>query len=104
MIRKLLFIVIICSLDAKAVVDCYGVPTVLKMGEYGSQEAYVIVRVEGKDFRLGKPTDASTMVRMSTAQSALIANLQVKLRFYGEVSCDAASSSKTIPNSIQLIR
>jgi len=53
-------------------VDCTGVPSVVKMGEYGAQEAYVIVRINDLDFRMGKPADDAVKARMSLAQSALM--------------------------------
>ena len=63
-------------------VDCTGVPSVVKMGEYGAQEAYVIVRINDLYFRMGKPIDNAVKARKNLAQSALIANHQIKLRLY----------------------
>jgi len=57
--------------------DCYGTPSFVKTGEYGAQESYVIVRVEDKDYRLGKPS---------------------------EDTCSTAPANRAIPNSFQLIK
>ncbi len=92
------------SVNTFASADCYGVPSVVKMGEYGAQESYVIVRLGGKDYRLGNPSDAAVKMRASIVQTALVAGKQVKLRFYREASCDTASSNRVIPNSVQLVK
>ena len=86
-----------------AAVNCSGIPSAVKMGEYGLQEAYIITTINGKDYRLGKFDDDGAKIRLSIAQSALLAEKEVVLRFYDEVSCDNASTNKTIPNSTQLV-
>ena len=96
--------VILFSINALASINCSGVPSVVKMGEFGAQESYVIVRIGGKDYRLGKPADDATKMRAAIVQTALVADKQVALRFYSEESCDTAASNRAIPNSVQLIK
>jgi hypothetical protein len=74
------------------------------MGEYGAQESYVITNIGGKDYRLGKPDDDAVKMRASIVQTALVAEKAIILRFYGESTCATASSNRTIPNSVQLIK
>ena len=85
-------------------VDCIGTPDAVKMGEFGAQESYAILRMDGKDYRLGLPTEDAVKVRVSLAQTALAAGKQVRLRFWGLSTCDEASTQRAIPNSIQLLR
>ena len=85
-------------------VDCHGTPSFVKMGEYGAQESYVIVRINDKDYRLGKASDDATKIRLSIAQTALVTDKEVKLRFYREDSCSAASAKRVTPNSFQLVK
>ncbi len=84
--------------------DCTGVPSAVKMGEYGNQEAYVIVRIGDVDYRLGRFDDDAAKVRLTIVQSALMSQEQVKLRFFNVNTCGEASSNKEIPNSTQIIK
>jgi len=95
---------VLLSTSALSAVDCYGVPSFVKMGEYGNQEAYIIIRVKDKDYRLGIATDDNAKIRLSIAQSALMADKEVKLRFWHYTSCDDASANRAIPNSFQLVK
>jgi hypothetical protein len=103
--KLLLFLLSLCisSLGWSAV-DCVGVPQAVKMGEYGNQEAYVIVRIHGLDYRLGMPEDEATKIRVSLAQTALVSGFPLKLRIWGEDACIAASENKRSINSVQLVR
>lgn len=96
--------IMILSFKSTAAIDCYGIPSFVKMGEYGAQESYVIVRLGDNDYRLGHVSDDATKIRVSIAQTALVTDKEVKLRFYDEKSCSAASINKAIPNSFQLVR
>lgn len=102
--RVFVFCVTIFATTNVLAVDCMGIPTVVKMGEYSAQEAYAIVRINSKDYRLGKPTDDNVKARMSLAQTALVADKNLMLRFYNVSSCDVASSERRTPNSVQLLK
>gem|GEM_PF-5399752 len=107
MISKLLnFIVIAAGLTISgithATVYCVGVPSVVKVGETGKQESYLIVRVEGKDYRLGIATDDLAKSRFALATSAVVSKSRLILSFYAETSCEDASVNTTIPTSVQL--
>lgn len=95
--------VLVLPLQAMAV-NCSGIPDTVKMGEFGGQEAYAIVRIGGRDYRLGLATDDATKVRVSLAQTALTADKTLLLRFFGAASCDDASTNNSIPNSTHLVR
>lgn len=81
--------------------DCRGIVTAVKVGEYGKQESNLLVTVNGSDYNLGTYTDPLAKVRFSVAQSALIANHEILLRFY-QIDCLTAATNKKIPNSTQL--
>ncbi len=97
--------VLMLGLPFKALAaECYGVPQVVKMGEYGAQEAYIILRMNSLDYRMGRPDDDAAMARMSIIQTALIAEKDVKLRFWNVDTCELASQERRVPNSVQLIK
>lgn len=85
-------------------VDCIGVPDSVKMGEYSAQEAYSIVHIAGKDYRLGHHSSSVTKISVSLAQTALVSEKKLKLRFYNVASCQAASTDRKTPNSVQLLK
>lgn len=95
--------IIFLSMNVDAAVNCAGVPSTVKMGEYGIQEAYIITTINGRDYRLGRYDEDGAKIRLSLVQSALLADKEVVFRFYDEISCVNASTNKTIPNSTQLI-
>jgi hypothetical protein len=103
MLKTLSAITLACFSCAAQAADCYGVPEAVKMGEYGAQEAYVIVSMGAKDYRLGRYDAEGTKIRLSLVQTALVAEKQIKLRFWNTDSCDLASENKSIPNSVQLL-
>jgi hypothetical protein len=74
------------------------------MGEFGAQEEFVIVRIGSMDYRLGLPSEDATKIRLSIVQSAILAEKQVKLRFWLPSTCEQASAERLVPNSVQLIR
>lgn len=96
--------VLMFAASSQAAVDCSGVPEVVKMGNYASQERYVIVTINGQDYRLGDGADDYTKARMTLVQTALLAGKKIKLRFYGHSSCSAAGSDRAIPSSTQMTR
>ena len=103
--KNILFIVVFSIISSNAYsADCYGIPNVVKMGEYGAQESYVIMRMDGKDYRLGRFDEEATKYRISLAQTALVSDKQIKLRFWDTESCDIASTNRQVPNSMQLIK
>ena len=85
-------------------VECVGVPESVKMGEYGAQEEYAIVRIAGRDYRLGHHTNEATKIRVSLAQTALVSEKRLKLRFWTSESCQVASQGRATPNSVQLLK
>lgn len=85
-------------------VDCYGITSFVKMGEYVDQESYIIVRINDKGYRLGKASDDATNIQLSIAQTALVTDKEVKLRFYSVDSCSAVSENRATPNSFQLVK
>lgn len=103
---KYLVIAIVFSISAQtmAAVDCKGLPDIVKMGEYGAQEAYSIVRINNLDFRLGQAEDDFTKARLSLATTALVADKEILLKFYNSSTCQEASSQRKTPNSVQLIK
>lgn len=89
--------------SSHAAVDCSGVPEVLKMGDFGSQERYVIVDLGGRDYRLGDAADHRTKARLALAQTALLAGRKLTLRFYGHNSCSSAGDARALPSSTQIV-
>ena len=85
-------------------IECVGVPARVKMGEYSNQDTFVIVHIEGKDYRLGDPSDDKTKARLSLVQTALVTDKNTMLRFYNIDSCEVASASHAVPNSVQLLK
>ena len=67
-------------------VECQGVPTAVKMGEYGGQESLIFVKIDELDFSLGRYDDPQAKFRISLAQSALVAGREMLLRFYAPAS------------------
>lgn len=96
------------SAYAFASVDCVFVPTVVKQGEFGANEAFLFVcGYEGNDyncFNLGRGDDSLAKNRQAIATAALLSSKQVHIRFYGETTCAIARDNKTEPNSIWLVK
>ncbi|MDX1304563.1 hypothetical protein [Photobacterium sp.] len=104
MIKKALVVSMLLFSGGAFAVNCGGIPQIVKMGDYGKQEAYVIVRIGDLDYRVGVPSDDATKARLSLLQTALVAEKTATLRFYGETTCTAASGNRTIPNAVYLSR
>lgn len=107
MVKKAI-LVLACALasgGAIASVHCTGVPQAAKVGEFGAQEEYFIVTLNGLDFRLGPISDQGARSRMAVATAAVAANKTLLLRFWDPYSdCSVASSARAIPNSVQLLQ
>lgn len=101
---KLFFVTLLFANQVIAGVDCIGVPLNLIMGDYGKQENYVIVNISGLEYRLGVPSDDKTKVRLSLAQTALVADKRLKLKFYAADTCEKAANERVVPNSVQLLK
>ncbi|OCH47772.1 hypothetical protein [Vibrio cyclitrophicus] len=101
---KLFFVTLLFANQVIASVDCIGVPLNLIMGDYGKQENYVIVNISGLEYRLGVPSDDKTKVRLSLAQTALVADKRLKLKFYAADTCEKAANERVVPNSVQLLK
>lgn len=89
---------------ARANVNCTGIPSATKVGEFGNQAEYLIVTISGRDYRLGPATDDRAKARLSLASAALVAGKTLALRFWAESDCDGASANRTVPESLQLVR
>lgn len=97
--------ILLCAGNSVAAVNCIGVPSSTKVGEFGAQESYLIVSVGGLDFRLGLLDDQGAKLRFAIANIALSQNKNILLKFYNPyVDCGAASVDRVIPNSVQIIQ
>ena len=77
----------------------------VKVGEFGSQEGYLIVTITNLDYRLGPIGDASATARYATAMAAMAANKPIMLRFWDPYNtCTSASTAFAIPNSVQILQ
>lgn len=94
----------VLSVNAFSAADCDGVPVAVKMGEFGGQEPYAIVRVNGYDYRLGLPSDDAMKMRFSLIQTDMLAGYKVRIRFWAADTCPQASADRLIPNSVQLVK
>lgn len=104
---KLYAIVVGLSLATSALgsVNCIGVPTATKVGDYGNQEGYLIVTINNLDFRLGPLDDQGAKSRLALATAALAAEKPLMLRFFDPYfDCTSASSNRAIPNSTQILQ
>jgi len=105
MIRLVVLVVtIFLSTHVFAAIDCKGVPQAVKMGEYGNQEAFVMVRINNLDYRLGTPDNPTTKIRVSLAQTALVSGTELKLRYWAASTCEQASTGEIGLNSVQLVK
>lgn len=85
-------------------VNCVGVPQNVKVGEFGNQEGYLIVTINGLDFRLGPIGDSGAKSRLALASVALAANKPLMLRFWDPYAdCNSASTAYAIPDSTQIV-
>ncbi|CAK3815953.1 MULTISPECIES: hypothetical protein [Vibrio] len=101
---QLLLVTMLFASQVVAAIDCVGKPVSVIMGDYGRQEDYVIVHISGLEYRLGVPSDDKTKARLSLAQTALVADKRLKLKFYAADTCEKAANERVIPNSVQLLK
>jgi|GEM_PF-4652687 len=93
------------SMGALASVNCMGIPEVVKLGDIGPDDGFLMVNVAGKEYRLGTPENEAAKVRLTLVLAALAANKSVMLRFYDPYNdCAAASSARALPTSVQLLK
>jgi hypothetical protein len=96
---------LLASMPVLASVNCAGVPTATKVGEFGAQESYLIVTINNLDFRLGLVDDQGAKARFAIATAALAADKALLLRFFDPYSdCTSASTNKAIPSSTQILQ
>lgn len=85
-------------------VNCIGVPSATKVGDFGNQESYLIVTLNNLDFRLGLVDDQAAKARLALATAALAGEKSLLLRFFDPyVDCSTASANHAIPNSTQVL-
>lgn len=95
----------LCVLPSVAAINCTGIPSAIKVGEFGSQEGYLIVSMNNLDFRLGLINDPAAKARFAVLTAAIVANIPVLLRFWDPYStCSDASAAYAIPNSVQVLQ
>lgn len=101
-IVMVLFLLLCVPVSSFADVTCIGVPQAVKVGEYGAQELYLIVTLNGMDYRLGTADDPWAKARLALVTSAFISTKTLVLKFWLSLDCNAASLNHDIPNSVRL--
>lgn len=94
--------------SAQAFVYCKGDVHSVIVGNSGSQENYLFVRLTdanavSRDFRLGLASDPVARAKFDLAVAIDNKNRYMSLMFYSESTCDAASANRTTPTSGKLI-